>query len=97
MFKDLKNFGKVSFTNSELAELINMSVWEIRKCDRELLSKGYLDKIKTKLKDFNTGLPRYEKVFNLVKLRQAIIWLLYENKKLAAENNNLIDSIYKDA
>ena len=97
MFKDLKHFGKVSFTNSELSELINMSAWEIRKCDRELLEKGYLNKIKTKLKDFDTGLPRYEKVFNLARLKQAIIWLLYENKRLAAENNEMIDGIYKDA
>lgn len=96
MFKDLEDMGKVSFTVKELAELINLSEQEIWKHDRDLQEKGYLQVIKTQNRDFETGLPRTERVFNLELLGQKIIWLLARNTERIRQNTLQIQKLEKD-
>lgn len=96
MFKDLRDFGKISFTSKELSELINMPEWEIWKCDRDLKNKGYLEIIKTKNRDFETGLPRTEKMFNMKLLGQKIIWLLAKNTERIKQNTTQIEKLKKE-
>lgn len=96
MFKDMKDMGKISFSTKDLSNLINMPEWEIWKCDRSLSAKGYLDVVRTKNKDFNTGLPMSEKLFNMELLGQRIIWLLSKNNERIKKNNQQIIKLQKD-
>jgi len=96
MFKDIQDLGKVSFSIKDLASLINMPEWAIYKCDRELQKKGYLDIVKTKNRDFDTGLPMTERLFNMELLGQKIIWLLSRNNERIKKNNLQITKLQKD-
>lgn len=96
MFKDLEDLGKVSFTTKELADLINLSEHEIWRHDRNLQEKGYLHVVKTQNRDFETGLPRTEKIFNLELLGQKIIWLLARNTERIRQNTLQIRKLEKD-
>lgn len=96
MFKDLQDFGKISFSTKDLSELINMPEWAIYKCDRSLQQKGYLDIVKTKNKDFTTGLQMTERLFNMGMLGQAIIWRLHKNNERIKKNNEQLVKLQKD-
>nr|DAF63693.1 MAG TPA: helix-turn-helix domain protein [Podoviridae sp. ctz6O13] len=76
MFKDHEGLGKMGFKVKDLSNLINMSEWNIYKCDNSLQEKGYLDIVPSQQRDFDTGLPLSIKVFNMELLGQAIIWKL---------------------
>lgn len=73
MFKDQKGFGKISYSDLELSDKINMSYGSIIKHHKSLEQKGYLTTIKTSAKDSVTGLQINEKIFHLDELGQAII------------------------
>lgn len=80
MFKDEKGFGKMSYSNDELSDLINLDKRTIVKYDKALEEKGYLSMISTNKKDETTGLKINEKVFHLNELGQAIIWTLQKHE-----------------
>lgn len=82
MFKNVKGYGKVSFTTGELAMLINMPEWKIRKLDRSLQEKGYLSVVKLKSRDFVTGRNRTERIFDMKLIGQQLIWRLFRNNEL---------------
>ena len=76
MFTDTEGVGKLSYTNKELSDKINMPESTISKSNRELESKGYLTTLINKSVDLETGCNKTTKVFNLAKLCQGIIWVL---------------------
>ena len=96
MFKDLGDYGKMSFSARDLSGLINMPEWEIRRHDRSLVRKGYLSIVQTGGRDFETGLPMREKLFNLGRLGQKLIWLLAVGTEKIRRNNERIDRLRKD-
>lgn len=96
MFKDVEDLGKVSFTTKQLSDLINMPEWEIWKHDRSLQDKGYLNLVKTKNRDFATGLPMTERMFDMEKLGQHLIWLLFKNTQRIRQNSERIKKLQKD-
>lgn len=96
MFKDINSLGKISFTTKALSYLINMPEWEIWKCDRALANKGYLDIVKTKKRNFETGLQFTERIYNMDKLGQQIIWLLNKNTERIKKNSEQILKLQKD-
>ena len=96
MFKDLQGYGKVTFSVKELSKLINMPEWEIWKCDKALRDKGYLEVLTTKNRDFDTGLPIKERLYNLEKLGQGIIWELSRYKKMIEQNDKTTKRLKKD-
>lgn len=86
MFKDVEGFGKLGFRVKDLSGLINMSEWNIYKCDNSLHEKGYLDIVPTQQRDFETGLPLPLKVFNMELLGQGILWKLKGSYKRIMSN-----------
>ena len=94
MFKDIDGLGKISYTDLELSDKINMSYNTIVKYHKSLEQKGYLTTIKTRAKDSETGLAINEKIFHLDELGQAIIWTLQkhdediENLKIKTDNTS---------
>lgn len=86
MFKDNEGVGKISLTNSELSEKINMPEATISKCNRSLSSKDYLSIIRCSKQDSESGTLLQEKIFHLDELGQAVIWAL-QNHETRIQNN----------
>lgn len=93
MFKDIKGFGKTTLSTKELANKINVTEKTVRKLDKELIDKGFLTIVTTSNKDPLTGLKQQERLFNLEKLGQAIIWKLKEHDERITDNEKEIEQI----
>jgi DNA-binding transcriptional regulator YhcF (GntR family) len=94
MYKDIKDYGKMSFPNTQLSKIINMPESTIRKCNTELSSKGYLDIIYNKSKEIDgSGCNTRTKIFQLTKLGQAIIWKLKDHEDRIEQNSNDIKEL----
>lgn len=76
MFKDVEGIGKISYTNKDLSNKINMSESSISRSNSELESKGYLTILNNKSFDLESGCNKTTKIYNLNKLCQGIIWVL---------------------
>ena len=96
MFKDEKGIGKISYTNSELSEKINMPESTISKCNRSLTSKDYLSIMRCKNVDEETGIQIQEKIFHLDELGQAVIWALTNHETRIQNNEQRISNNEKD-
>lgn len=81
MFKDVEGFGKITYSNLELSDKINMSYNTIVKYSKSLKDKGYLDIIKTNKKDSQSGIFVQEKLFHLDALGQAIVFTLQNHEE----------------
>lgn len=70
-----------------------MSPSVIQRCDRSLQAKEYLTIVPTKTKDSETGLLKNEKIFNLEKFGQAVVFVLKNHEdsiqELKQENESL--------
>lgn len=94
MFKDQEGFGKISYSDTELSEIINLDKRTIAKYDKSLKEKGLLSVVKTDKRDAITGLQINEKIFHLDELGQAVIWALQKHEedintlKESAENTS---------
>lgn len=95
MFKDIDGEGKISYTDSELAEKINMSYNSVAKYNKSLKEKGYLDIIKTGKRDIETGLMVQEKMFHLNELEQAIVFALQNHEERIGKNESEIEVMKK--
>lgn len=96
MFKDEKGIGKISYTNSELSEKINMPESTISKCNRSLTTKEYLSIIRCEKHDPETGLAIQEKIFHLDELGQAVIWALHNHEQRITKNEKTLDLALKE-
>jgi len=81
MFKDLEGYGKISYSDSELSQIINLDKRSIAKYNKSLQEKGFLSIIPTESKDEITGIRIDEKIFYLNKLGQKIIWALQKHEE----------------
>lgn len=87
MYKDVEGYGKVSYTNKELSEKINMSEATISRTNNSLIRKNYLTIIKNECRDLETGCKTDTKLFHLSDLDQAIIWTLKNHEDRINENS----------
>ena len=86
MYKDVEGIGKVSYTNKELAEKINMTESTISRTNNSLIRKNYLTIVKNEARDIESGCKTDTKIFNLNKLGQAIIWVLQNHEERREQN-----------
>ena len=91
MFKDIEGEGKISYSDTQLAEKINMSYNSVTKYNKSLKEKGYLDIIKTSKKDTTTGLYVQEKLFHLNELEQAIVFALQNHEERIGKTESDIE------
>lgn len=96
MFKDIRGLGKVTSSTKDIADKINISEKTVMRYDKELIQKGMMSIIKTKVRDSVTGLCKQERIYNLEKLGQAIIWKLKEHDELITNNTEAIEELKKD-
>lgn len=93
MYKDVENLGKLSFSNRELADQINMPESTIRRCNAELVSKDYLTILKNESKDIQTGCKADTKLYDLNKLGQAVIWAICNHEDRIQQNTEDINTL----
>ena len=92
-FKE-NGMGKISMSNKELAEKINMSESTISRCNKSLEAKGYLDIIKAKKHE--SGITINEKFFHLDELGQAIVVTLQNHEERLNKTEQNIENLMKD-
>lgn len=93
MFKDIEGFGKISYSNRELANKINMPESSIRKCNRELIKGKFLEVLQNDSIDKETGCKTDTKVYNLKELGQDIIWTLIDHEQRITKNTEDISEL----
>jgi len=95
MFKDIEGYGKVTYDNETLGEMINLSGKTIQRLDKSLMEKGYLNIVKTSAIDTMTGLKINEKIFHLNELEQAVIWTLQKHDEKINEHEDRLSALEK--
>jgi len=93
MFKDVEGVGKISYSNKELSEKINMPESTISKTNRILARKNYLTLIKYESRNIETGCNTDTKLFRLNELGQAVIWTLENHEDRITDNENRITKL----
>lgn len=96
MYKDVIGIGKISYTNKELSNKINLSETRIAKYDESLVNKGYLSLIESSKKDVETGLLIKNKFFRLNELEQSIIFTLQNHEEKINETDKAITLVLKE-
>jgi DNA-binding MarR family transcriptional regulator len=96
MYKDVEGYGKVSYSDSELASIINLDRHTIAKYNKSLEEQGFLSIVKTDKKDPVTGLRIDEKIFHLNELGQAIIWTLQKHEEDIQDLKEKTEATSKD-
>ena len=91
MFKE-NNEGKISYTNKELSEKINMSESSISRVNNSLVKKDYALLLNSKNSE---GLNIKQKWYHLNKLEQAIVFTLQNHEERISNNENKVKSLEK--
>lgn len=91
MFKDVEGYGKITMSDSELADFLNVSNKTLSRVNKSLVDKGYLSLIKTNVKDSITGLYINEKLYHLNDLEQAIVFTLQNHEDRLEKTEENID------
>ena len=95
MFKDIEGIGKITYSDMEQSNKINISPKTISRLDKSLIEKGYLDVVKTNARDSLTGLKVNEKFFNLTELDQTVVFTLMDHEDRIENTENKIESMQK--
>jgi len=95
MFKDINGYGKISYSDTKLSDIINLSYNSIVKYNKSLTEKGYLDVIKTNARDSQTGLLINEKIFHLNDLEQAIVFTLQNHEDRIEKSESKLEILTK--
>jgi len=95
MFKDIEGFGKLTYSDTALSDIINLSYNSIVKYNKSLSEKGYLDIVKTNAKDSQTGIIVNEKIFHLNDLEQAIVFTLQNHEIRLEKSESKLDTLTK--
>lgn len=95
MYKDLVNYGKISYSDSELAKVLNISESTIKRLNKDLNKKEVLQIFKESKRNLETGCPEELKVINLKKVGQTALWLIEKNTEDIEEVKEQLDSYKK--
>jgi DNA-binding MarR family transcriptional regulator len=95
MYKD-NGVGKISYTDSELAERTGLNRHSIARTNNSLIQKGLVSQISLKTKDPETGLMGKETIYYLDELGQAIVFKLKDHEGRINKNEEDISSLKKD-
>jgi len=93
MYTDVEGVGKISYSNKELSEKINMSEATISRTNNSLVRKNYLTLIKNESRNIESGCKTDTKLFNLNELGQAVIWVLKNHEDRITDNEDRITKL----
>lgn len=91
MFKE-EGEGKISMSDKDLSNNLNISESFISKCDKSLEKKNYLQIVKAKDK---LGVNIKEKFYHLNELEQAIVFKLQDHEDRITDNTSKIEKLEK--
>jgi Mn-dependent DtxR family transcriptional regulator len=74
MYKDIEGLGKVSYSDKEMSEKLNISEHLVSKYNKSLKDKGLLYMVDSDKFENGTMIPN--KIFDLSKLQQDIIFFI---------------------
>lgn len=93
MYKDTEGYGKITMSDEDLADHLNVSTKTLTRVHKSLVKKGYLDLVKTNIKDPITGLYINEKLYHLNELEQAIVFTLQNHEDRLDKNETDIKNL----
>ena len=96
MYTDIEGYGKISYSNRELAKILNVSEYSIRQTYKELEQKGYLTLEVNNSRDPETGCRTTTKIIHLGELGQAVIWALKKHDDQINKNTEDIQEIKRE-
>lgn len=85
--------GRISMTNKELSEKLNISESTIKRCDKSLEKKDYMSVIKGNRRDPVTGIMVNDKFFYLNELQQAIVFTLQDHEDRISTNESEVQKL----
>lgn len=88
MIKD-NGVGKITDNISVLSNKVHLSPSSIIRCDNSLIKRGFMAMVDLHVKDAETGCLKKEKMYDLIKLGQAIVFKLQELE-------NTVNANYKE-
>lgn len=94
LIKD-NGFGKTTYSSYEMSDKIHMPPSTIRKCDNSLVAKNYLTITTTNSKDEKTGLIKKEKIFDLEKFGQAVVFVLQNHEESIESLKDDVENLKK--
>lgn len=90
------NLGKTSYTNVNIANIMNATESFVSRCNHSLVKKNYLTLLDTKVKDPESGCLTKQKVYHLTEFAQAIVFTLQNHEERITDNTEKIESLEKD-
>jgi predicted transcriptional regulator len=84
MFKDHNGYGKMQYSSEEIANIINMPMRSVQRCDKELENNGLMVRSLDGVK-----------IYDMQKMYQGIIWVLKNHEDRISENTNDIKDLKK--
>ena len=88
--------GKCNYSDRQMADMINMSHAAISKCNKSLQEKGLMRVVQTNAIDPMTGCKIQEKIYDLNKLHQGIIFTLVNHEDRISSAEDKIDKLVKE-
>lgn len=95
MVKDIPGIGKISYSDRQIAKLLNMSHAEVSRCNKELANSGLLTTEKLNTVDPITGCKNILKIVDLNSLFLHTVKQVQENTKDIEKANKHIDDVDK--
>lgn len=92
MYKN-DGIGKLTYTNSELAELTGLDRHTISKNNNSLISKNFMTQVSIRSKDSETGLMNKETIYHLNELGQAIVFAITNHEERIQQNTSDIEDL----
>lgn len=90
---EIEGEGKISYSNQQLSEKINMPATTIRDCNRELIDKHFMTIVKNECINPVTGCKNDTKIIELNSLGQAIVWTLAAHDEKLNQQEDRLTSI----
>lgn len=87
--------GKITYSNPELSDKLHMPIRTIQNYDMMLKAKKYLNVVRTNARD-EAGFFKMEKIFDLKKFGQAVIFILKNHEERISKIEKRQDEDYKE-
>lgn len=85
--------GKISYSNKDIAKMLNISERTVYTLEKSLVSKKFLTIVNNKMRDLETGCITKTKIFNLKDYGQEIVFILKAHHEQIKQNTKDIHKL----
>lgn len=97
MHKDMKGYGKISYSDKDLAIKLHTSIDTIQRTKKSLIDKGILTRLNNKSMNLETNCNTITDFYNLDKVGQAIIWKLKDHEDRLDAQSKITTALINNA